>query len=154
MILVLGRAKPTAHCVTFYDHVGARHRACLNNGGKNEIILSAGAIGSPQLLMLSGVGPANELRKRGIRVVVDQPNVGQGMSDNPMNALFVPSARPVEVSLIQVVGITRFDSYIETASGLSLAPSWAQGLTRDYSSFLNKVLFFFFNESATSLLLP
>lgn len=133
-----GRAKPTAHCVTFYDHVGARHRACLNNGGKNEIILSAGAIGSPQLLMLSGVGPANELLKRGIRVVVDQPNVGQGMSDNPMNALFVPSARPVEVSLIQVVGITRFDSYIETASGLSLAPSWAQGLTRDYTSFLNK----------------
>lgn len=154
MILVLGRAKPTAHCVTFYDHVGVRHRACLNNGGKNEIILSAGAIGSPQLLMLSGVGPANELRKRGIRVVVDQPNVGQGMSDNPMNALFVPSARPVEVSLVQVVGITRFDSYIETASGLSLAPSWAQGLTRDYSSFLNKVLFFFFNESARSLLLP
>lgn len=141
MILVIGRGKPTAHCVTFYDHFGARHRACLNNGGKNEIILSAGAIGSPQLLMLSGVGPANQLRTRGIRVVVDQPNVGQGMSDNPMNALFVPSPRPVEVSLVQVVGITRFDSYIEAASGF-FASSWAQTLTEGHGSFLNKVLSF------------
>lgn len=48
--------------------------------------------------------------------------VGQGMSDNPMNAIFVPSPSPVEVSLIQVVGITRFGSYIEAAGGENFSP--------------------------------
>ncbi|KAJ1280528.1 hypothetical protein BS78_04G240000 [Paspalum vaginatum] len=67
--------------------------------------------------MLSGVGPAAHLRSLGIDVVLDLPGVGQGMSDNPMNAIYVPSPSPVEVSLIQVVGITRFGSYIEGASG-------------------------------------
>ena len=48
-----------------------------------EIILSAGAIGSPQLLMLSGVGPREQLSSLGIPVVVDAPGVGQNMRDHP-----------------------------------------------------------------------
>lgn len=135
-----GRHRPKAHCVIFQDASGGSHRACLIKSSiKSEIILSAGAIGSPQLLMLSGIGPANQLRTHGIDVVVDQPLVGQGISDNPMNALFIPSSQPVEVSLIQVVGITRFDSYIEAASGLSFAYSWAQRLSADYELFTNQV---------------
>lgn len=126
--------------MTFNDEVGLRHRACLTNKKKNEVIVSAGALGSPQLLMLSGIGPAKQLREHGIEVLVDQPMVGQGMSDNPMNALFIPSPLPVEVSLIQVVGIARCDSYIETASGLSFAYSWAQRLSEDDGLFLNQVL--------------
>lgn len=47
-----------------------------------ETILSAGAIGSPQILMLSGVGPADELRKAGIRVLLDQPEVGRNLCDH------------------------------------------------------------------------
>jgi choline dehydrogenase len=43
------------------------------------------------------------------------------MADNPMNAIFVPSPSLVEVSLIQVVGITQFGSYIEGASGSNWA---------------------------------
>jgi choline dehydrogenase len=86
---------------------------------KNEIIVSAGAIGSPQLLMLSGIGPANHLKEHGIQVVLDQPLVGQGMADNPMNILVVPSPLPVEVSLVETVGVTKFGSFIETVSGLS-----------------------------------
>ena len=74
-------------------------------------------MGSPQLLMLSGVGPKDHLESLGIKVVLDKPLVGQGMSDNPMNAIYVPSPLPVETSLIQVVGITQFGSYIEAASG-------------------------------------
>ena len=100
-----GKAKPLAHGVIFRDGKGGVHRAYLNKGSKNEIIVSAGAIGSPQLLMLSGIGPARQLQKLGIKVTVDQPLVGQGMSDNPMNALYIPSPLPVEVSLIQVVGL-------------------------------------------------
>jgi choline dehydrogenase len=52
-----------------------------------EIILSAGAVGSPQVLMLSGVGPREHLEEFGIPVVHDLPGVGQNLRDHPM--LFV-----------------------------------------------------------------
>ena len=61
----------------------------LGSGGERftvegeEIILSAGAIGSPQILMLSGVGPADHLRGLGISVIADLPGVGQNMRDHP-----------------------------------------------------------------------
>ncbi|CAL9775129.1 unnamed protein product [Musa acuminata subsp. burmannicoides] len=125
-----GAARPVAHGVVFHDAAGVRHRAYLNNGAKNEIVVCAGAVGSPQLLMLSGVGPRDHLESLAIDVVVDQPMVGQSMSDNPMNAIFVPSPTPVEVSLIQVVGITRFGSFIEGASGSNFASLYSQ-ITRE-----------------------
>ena len=50
-----------------------------------EIILSAGTIGSPQLLMLSGIGPAEHLREHGIDVAVDLPGVGANLQDHPFN---------------------------------------------------------------------
>ena len=49
-----------------------------------EVILAAGAIGSPQLLMLSGVGPADHLNDLGIIVHVDSPGVGANLSDHPV----------------------------------------------------------------------
>ncbi len=49
-----------------------------------QIILSAGAIRSPQLLMLSGVGPGEHLRSMGIRVVHESPGVGQNLRDHPL----------------------------------------------------------------------
>jgi choline dehydrogenase len=48
-----------------------------------EVILSAGAIGSPHLLMLSGIGPADHLREAGVGVVADSPGVGANLSDHP-----------------------------------------------------------------------
>ncbi|CAN0891635.1 Protein HOTHEAD, partial [Linum grandiflorum] len=122
------------------DSMGIRRKAILKPHPHNEVILAAGAIGSPQLMMLSGIGPGLHLRSHGIQVVVDQPNVGKGMADNPMNLLYVPSPVPVETSLVQVVGVPyRQNSYIETASGLSFNYSWAQGFARDYLAFFNKV---------------
>lgn len=47
-----------------------------------EVILSAGAIGSPRLLQLSGIGPADHLRSLGIPVVFDQPEVGANLQDH------------------------------------------------------------------------
>ncbi len=47
-----------------------------------EVILSAGAINSPQLLMLSGVGPAAHLQHHGVQVHLDLPEVGQGLQDH------------------------------------------------------------------------
>jgi choline dehydrogenase len=49
-----------------------------------EVILSAGAINTPQLLMLSGVGPADHLAGHGITTIVDNPNVGDHYMDHPM----------------------------------------------------------------------
>ncbi len=47
-----------------------------------EVILSSGAIGSPRLLQLSGIGPADELQALGIDVVFDQPEVGENLQDH------------------------------------------------------------------------
>ncbi|GJR44937.1 glucose-methanol-choline oxidoreductase [Tanacetum coccineum] len=103
--------------VLYKDMEGKEHTAVLNEGSLlNEVILSAGTLGSPQLLMLSGIGPAEHLMAHRIKVVLDQPMVGQGLSDNPMNLVLVPTTMPVEISLIEVVGITRFGSFIESAS--------------------------------------
>jgi len=49
---------------------------------RGEVILAAGAIGSPQLLMLSGVGPAAHLAEHGISVLLDKPGVGQNLQDH------------------------------------------------------------------------
>lgn len=57
---------------------GADHHVTASK----EIILSAGAINSPQLLMLSGIGPAEELRSLGIPIVADLPGVGQNLQDH------------------------------------------------------------------------
>ena len=55
----------------------------------NEIILSAGAIHSPHLLLLSGVGPADELRPHGIAPIHDLPGVGRNMKNHPsVNIVF------------------------------------------------------------------
>ncbi len=48
-----------------------------------EVLLSAGAINSPQLLLLSGVGPAEELRAAGVRVRHELPGVGRNLQDHP-----------------------------------------------------------------------
>ncbi len=52
-----------------------------------QIVLSAGAMASPQILMLSGIGPADHLRAMGIPVVHDLPGVGQNLRDHPIVAV-------------------------------------------------------------------
>jgi choline dehydrogenase len=61
----------------------------LNRGGgteqlraAREVILCGGAINSPQLLMLSGIGPADHLREHGIDVLMDRPGVGENLQDH------------------------------------------------------------------------
>jgi choline dehydrogenase-like flavoprotein len=68
---------------------------------RREIVLSAGAINSPQLLMLSGIGPAADLRQHGIDLVHDLPGVGQHLQDHPTVhiAMENPSAESYAVSL-------------------------------------------------------
>ncbi|XP_057978456.1 protein HOTHEAD [Malania oleifera] len=109
--------QPKAVGVIFKDENGNQHQAALARRQGSEIIVSCGAIGSPQLLQLSGIGPQADLRKLNISVVLDNEFVGEGMADNPHNAIFVPTKTPVEQSLIQAVGITKMGVYIEASSG-------------------------------------
>ncbi len=60
-----------------------------------EVILAAGAIGSPQLLMVSGIGPSHHLRSCGIVVLADLPGVGLNLHDHPITPLVYRAARPV-----------------------------------------------------------
>ncbi|KEH18350.1 putative glucose-methanol-choline oxidoreductase, FAD/NAD(P)-binding domain-containing protein [Medicago truncatula] len=115
--------RPKAIGVIFNDENGKQHEARLGNDMQSEVILSSGAIGSPQMLLLSGIGPKDELQNLNISVVLNNPFVGKGMIDNPMNTVFVPSNRPVHQSLIQTVGITKKGIYIEASSGFSQSNS-------------------------------
>lgn len=67
----------------------------LETASAGEIVVTAGAIGSAQLLMLSGVGPAGHLGAHGIEVVADVPGVGAGLQDHPIANVVYRSAQPV-----------------------------------------------------------
>jgi choline dehydrogenase len=60
-----------------------------------ETILSAGSIGSAQLLMLSGIGPAEHLHAVGVDLVADLPGVGANLHDHPLAGVIYAAARPI-----------------------------------------------------------
>jgi choline dehydrogenase-like flavoprotein len=66
-----------------------------------EVILSAGAVGSPHLLLLSGIGPRGELKTAGVSCVVDSPHVGKHLKDHIQVPLFF-AAPGVGVSMVEV----------------------------------------------------
>ncbi|KAF9482345.1 aryl-alcohol oxidase-like protein [Pholiota conissans] len=75
---------PAFHGVEFaQSHTGSRFSVIA----KKEIILSAGSIGTPQILMLSGIGDSKSLNSLGIKTIVDLPDVGQNMQDHPFVAI-------------------------------------------------------------------
>ncbi|KAG8049593.1 hypothetical protein GUJ93_ZPchr0009g1018 [Zizania palustris] len=117
-----GRLKPRATGVQFTDENGRLHQAFLNSNRDSEVIVSAGAIGSPQLLLLSGIGPKNDLKNHRIPVVLHNKYVGKGMADNPMNSIFIPTKSPPRQSLIETVGITEAGVFIEASSGFGQSP--------------------------------
>ncbi|XP_076904285.1 protein HOTHEAD-like [Bidens hawaiensis] len=134
-----GLSKPKAYGVVFEDSLGKKHVAYLKGGAKDEIILAAGALGSPQLLILSGIGSKDQLDALNISVVLEQPYVGQDMADNPQNVLFVPAPIVVQPSVLQVVGITPFGSYIEEVGGFNFIfanLSVYQGFTYEKGGFV------------------
>ena len=92
---------------------------------EREVVLSAGAYNSPQLLMLSGVGPAEHLREHGVDVVLDQPAVGAGLQDH-LNAGIIlrtdaeslmTAESEANVALLQTEGRGPLTSNIAEAGG-------------------------------------
>ena len=75
----------------------------LTATAKREVLLTAGAFGSPQLLKLSGVGPAGELKQHGIAVVQDLPGVGENLQDHA-DAVLVYESTATDLLGISLVG--------------------------------------------------
>jgi choline dehydrogenase len=73
------------------DHMGSRHTIVA----EREVVLCCGAYQSPQLLMLSGIGPPDHLRSVGIRPLIDSPRVGENLQDHPGCYLSYISQTPV-----------------------------------------------------------
>ncbi|WP_373472684.1 choline dehydrogenase [Sphingorhabdus lacus] len=76
-----------------YQRAGQAHVAYASR----EVILSGGPINSPQLLMLSGIGPAAELRRHGIEIVADRLGVGANLQDHLEFYFQVACKRPVSL---------------------------------------------------------
>ncbi|KAH7657507.1 Protein Hothead-like protein [Dioscorea alata] len=109
--------KPKVIGVIFIDENSNRHEAFIKADERSEVILTSSAIGTPQLLLLSGVGPEEDLRKMNIPVILNNEHVGKDMADNPSTNIPIPTPEPQKQTLAQVVGITTEGFYIETISG-------------------------------------
>jgi choline dehydrogenase len=74
-----------------YERDGTLHTARADS----EVIVSAGAIGSPHLLLLSGIGPADDLSRLGIRVNADLPGVGRNLHDHLLTFVIHEASRDI-----------------------------------------------------------
>ncbi len=83
-----------------------------------EVVVSAGALASPKLLMLSGIGPAAQLRAHGIDVVADLPGVGQNLQDHVQ----LPIVFRNKIDLPQPELLTGNALFVRTRAGMASAP--------------------------------
>jgi choline dehydrogenase len=68
---------------------------------EREIILSGGAVNSPQLLLLSGVGPADDLKRVGVPVIFDLPGVGKNLQDHLQAGVVYACKKPITLDAAQ-----------------------------------------------------
>ena len=109
-LTVISRAHATRVVMQDRRAVGVAYRQgaqTLEVKAGREVILAGGAYGSPQLLMLSGIGPAGHLKERGIEPLHDLPGVGQNLQDHVTTVLIYRSPRT------------------DAALGVSLTGAWA-----------------------------
>jgi choline dehydrogenase len=96
-----------------FDGSRASGVAVIRNGARaqararREVIVAAGAIESPKLLMLSGIGPADQLRRHDIAVRADRPDVGANLQDHPRVGVRWESRQPLAASSVSAGLFTR-----------------------------------------------
>jgi choline dehydrogenase len=86
---------------------------------RREVILSAGALETPRLLLLSGVGPGEELRRWGVPAVCEVPGVGRNLHDHPNVQLFFFGGRPVDTFFPQLYSFYRTNPDVPLPAGQS-----------------------------------
>ena len=86
-----------------YEESGRLQRAAV----RREVLLAAGALETPKLLMLSGIGPGHVLRAASVPVVLDRGAVGRNLHDHPNVPLFFLGRRPVDCFYPQLYGFHR-----------------------------------------------
>jgi choline dehydrogenase len=108
--------------------------AMVDVTARTEVILCAGSIGSPQILQLSGLGPAALLQSRGVPVVKDLPGVGENLQDHlQIRAVFkVKNATTLNTQANSLLGKARIGlEYLFKQTGpMSMAPSQLGAFTR------------------------
>jgi choline dehydrogenase len=86
-----------------FEHAGELKRA----EASAEIVICAGALETPKLLMLSGVGPADHLRELGIPIVADRPSIGTGLHDHPNVPVFYKTKKDIDCFYPQLYSFFR-----------------------------------------------
>ncbi|KGN61116.1 (R)-mandelonitrile lyase 3 [Cucumis sativus] len=125
--------------VLYSDSKGKLHTALIHK--KGEIFLSAGAIGSPQLLLLSGIGPKSYLSSLKLHLVHHQPHVGQYMTDNPRFSRSIIFPFQLLASTAQVVGTLEKNIHLQSlASPLPFFPLPSYGLLPPQSTSITSSL--------------
>ncbi|XP_076323808.1 oxygen-dependent choline dehydrogenase-like isoform X1 [Tachypleus tridentatus] len=96
---------------------------------RKEIILSLGTIGSPHLLLLSGIGPQKDLQSLKIPVVASIPAVGQGLVDHLNVPMYFHLSKPVSITTSKVRSLGQMWNYFVKGKGV-LAESGIEALLR------------------------
>ncbi|NSZ02336.1 choline dehydrogenase [Agrobacterium tumefaciens] len=115
-----------------------RHGQRVEVGARGEVILSAGAIGSPQILQLSGIGPAALLKRHGVEVEHDLPGVGENLQDHlQIRAVFkVGNAKTLNTLANSVFGkaMIGLEYALKRSGPMSMSPSQLGAFTRSDES--------------------
>lgn len=115
-----------------------RHGQRTEVGARGEVILSAGAIGSPQILQLSGIGPAALLKRHGVEVENDLPGVGENLQDHlQIRAVFkVGNAKTLNTLANSVLGkaMIGLEYALKRSGPMSMSPSQLGAFTRSDES--------------------
>jgi choline dehydrogenase len=82
-----------------------RRKGKFLSASGGQVILAGGAINSPQLLMLSGIGPASHLQSHNVNVVVDLPGVGQNLQDHLDICTLVNCKRPISYDQLSDIAV-------------------------------------------------
>ncbi len=100
---------------------------------EREVILSGGVINSPQLLMLSGIGPADHLRQMGIEPVLDRPRVGKNLQDHLAVVIFWRRKSPgpfVDVMRFDRMAVNMVRAYLFGSGPATVLPGGLMGFVK------------------------